>query len=84
MFYVGVSRYLRRRWLGGDQISYQESHSSKWDQLYVLSAHAHGVRQVEGALIKFLRQEFGERCANLKGGGGGTSPYKACMLYIFV
>ena len=30
LFYVGVSRYLRRRWLGGDALSFEQAHSSKW------------------------------------------------------
>ena len=82
-FYVGVSRYLRRRWLGGDNLSFEEAHCAKWTWLHVLSTHAHSVGDAEDALITILRREFGERCcANIRGGGGGASRSKPSLLYI--
>ena len=83
LFYVGVSRYLRRRWLGGDNLSFEEAHCAKWARLHVLSTHAHSVGDAEDALITILRREFGERCcANVRGGGGGASRCKPSLLYI--
>ena len=83
LFYVGVSRYLRRRWLGGDNLSFEEAHCAKWARLHVLSTHAHSVGDAEDALITILRREFGERCcANIRGGGGGASRSKPSLLYI--
>ena len=83
LFYVGVSRYLRRRWLGGDNLSFEEAHCAKWTWLHVLSTHAHSVGDAEDALITILRREFGERrCANIRGGGGGASRCKPSLLYI--
>ena len=85
LFYVGVSRYLRRRWLGGDNLSFEEAHCAKWTWLHVLSTHAHSVGDAEDALITILRREFGERCcANVRGGGGGASRCKPSLLYICV
>ena len=60
------------------------SHSSRWQKMYVLSVHSHRVGDAEDALIGILRQEHGERCANIKGGGGGASPYKTNLLYVCV
>ena len=83
LFYVGVSRYLPRRWLGGDNLSFEDSHCAKWARLHVLSTHAHSVGHAEDALITILRREFGERCcANIRGGGGGASRCKPSLLYI--
>ena len=62
LFYVGVSRYLMRRWLGGDALSFEQAHSSKWARLHVLSTHSHNVGDSEDALIKILRQDFGANC----------------------
>ena len=82
-FYVGVSRYLKRRWLGGDNLSLEEAHCAKWTWLHVLSTHSHSVGDAEDALITILRREFGERCcANIRGGGGGASRSKPSLLYI--
>ena len=83
-FYVGVTRYPRRRWRGGDCLTVEDSHSSRWQKMYVLSMHSHRVGDAEDALIGILRQEHGERCANIKGGGGGASPYKTNLLYVCV
>ena len=58
-FYVGVSRYLRRRWLGGDNLSFEEAHCAKWAWLHVLSTHAHSVGTPEDKLIKILRRVWG-------------------------
>ena len=43
LFYGGVSRYLMRRWLGGDALSFKQAHSSTWARLHVLSTHSHNV-----------------------------------------
>ena len=83
-FYVGVTRYPRRRWLGGDHLTFEESHSSRWETMHVLSTHSHRVGDAEDALIRILRKENGERCANIRGGGGGASPYKTNLLYVCV
>ena len=56
LFYVGVSRYLRRRWLGGDNLSFEDSHCAKWARLHVLSTHAHSVGDAEDALITIHRR----------------------------
>ena len=58
-FYVGVSRYLMRRWLGGDELSFEQAHSSKWGRLHVLSTHSQNVGKSEDALIKILRRDLG-------------------------
>ena len=85
LFYVGVSRYLERRWFGGDNLSFEESHCFKWSRLHVLSTHAYNVGVAEDLLITRLRREFGFRsCANINGGGGGASGCKPCLLYICV
>ena len=83
-FYVGVTRYPRRRWLGGDHLTFEESHSSRWETMHVLSTHSHRVGDAEDALIRILRKENGERCTNIRGGGGGASPYKTNLLYVCV
>ena len=83
-FYVGVTRYPRRRWLGGDHLTFEESHSSRWETMHVLSTHSHKVGDAEGALIRILRKENGERCTSIRGGGGGASPYKTNSLYVCV
>ena len=83
LFYVGVSRYLMRRWLGGDALSFEQAHSSKWARLHVLSTHSHNVGASEDALIKILRQDLGANCCvNIRNGGGGASRCKPSLLYI--
>ena len=83
LFYVGVSRYLMRRWLGGDALSFEQAHSSKWARLHVLSTHSHNVGDSEDALIKILRQDLGANCCvNIRNGGGGASRCKPSLLYI--
>ena len=82
-FYVGVSRYLRRRWLGGNALSFEQAHSSKWARLHVLSTHSQNVGDSEDALIKILRQDLGANCCvNIRNGGGGASRCKPSLLYI--
>ena len=82
-FYVGVSRYLMRRWLGGDELSFEQAHSSKWGRLHVLSTHSQNVGKSEDALIKILRRDLGANCcANIRNGGGGASRCKPSLLYI--
>ena len=34
--YVGVSRYVRRRWRGGDNLPPEESHSQNWQAMFML------------------------------------------------
>ena len=76
-FYVGVSRYLMRRWLGGDALSFEQAHCSKWARLHVLSTHSRNVGDSEDALIKILRRDLGDSCcANIRNGGGGASRCK--------
>ena len=83
LFYVGVSRYLPRRWLGGDALSSEQAHSSKWARLHVLSTHSHNVGDSEDALIEILRRYFGASCCpNIRNGGGGASRCKPSLLYI--
>ena len=83
LFYVGVSRYLMRRWLGGDALSFEQAHCSKWARLHVLSTHSQNVGDSEDALIKILRQDFGANCCvNIRNGGGGASRCKPSLLYI--
>ena len=83
LFYVGVSRYLMRRCLGGDALSFEQAHSSKWARLHVLSTRSHNVGDSEDALIKILRQDFGANCCvNIRNGGGGASRCKPSLLYI--
>ena len=82
LFYVGVSRYVMRRWLGGDALSFEQAHCSKWARLHVLSTHSQNVGDSEDSLIKILRQNFGANCCvNIRNGGGGTSRCKP-SLYI--
>ena len=83
-FYVGVSRYLRRRWYGGDNLSFEEAHCSKWAELHVLSTHSCNVNVVEDELIQMLKRKYGSRCDNIRGGGGGASRCKPNVLYICV
>ena len=84
-FYVGVTRYLRRRWYGGDGLDPEDGHRHNWLRMHVLSAHSLRVGLAEDALIKLLRREFGQdRCANRRGGGGGASPSKPNLLYVCV
>ena len=84
-FYVGVSRYLKRRWLGGEALSFEQAHCSKWARLHVLSTHSRNVGDSEDALIKILRRDLGDSCcANIRNGGGGASRCKPSLLYICV
>ena len=83
LFDVGVSCYLRRRWLGGDNLRFEDAHCAKWARLHVLGTHAHSVADAEDALITILPREFGKRCcANVRGGGGGPPLCKPSLLYI--
>ena len=83
LFYVGVSRYVRRRWLGGEGLLPEDAHSQKWERMVLLSTHSSGVGKAEDKLINMLRERFGDQhCVNVRGGGGGASPYKPSLLYI--
>ena len=83
LFYVGVSRYLMRRWLGGDELSFEQAHSSKWGRLHVRSTHSQKVGDSEDTLIKIHRRDLGANCcANIRNGGGGASSCKPSLLYI--
>jgi len=85
VFYVGVTRYLRRRWFGGDDLPGEESHSRKWVHMHMLSLHPSNVGHAENTLILALRKLFREeRCANVARGGGGVSPEKPSLLYVCV
>jgi hypothetical protein len=84
-FYVGVSRYLHRRWFGGDDLPPEDAHSRKWEQMYLVSTHSGNVGEAEDALITALKGHYGNKfCTNVRGGGGGVSPYKASLLYVCV
>ena len=84
-FYVGVTRYIQRRWYGGVDLEPEDGHRHKWRRLYFLSTHSVEVGLAEDALIKHLRREFGpERCAHKRGGGGGAAASKPNMLYVCV
>ena len=85
LFYVGVPRYLMRRWLGGDALSFEQAHCSKWARLHVLSTHSQNVGDSEDALINIPRRDLGDSCcANIRNGGGGASRCKPSLLYICV
>lgn len=85
MFYVGVTRYMHRRWFGGDDLPGEASHSSNWLHMHALSTHRCNVGPAEDCLILALRQAYGsERCANIRRGGGGASPEKPSLLYLCV
>ena len=84
-FYVGVSRYFRRRWLGGDDLAPEDAHSSKWTLMYMITVCSLRVGDLENRLIKSLQDHYGkQRCYNCRGGGGGSSPYKPSGLYVCV
>ena len=84
-FYVGVTRYLKRRWLGGDDLPEEKSHHCKWAHMYVLSTHRSNVGHVEDILIEALKRSCGaEQCTNVARGGGGVSPEKPALLYVCV
>jgi len=84
-FYVGVSRYVRRRWQGGDNLPPEASHSQKWRAMYMLGTYSANIGEIEDFVIDRLKSTFGsEACANVKGGGGGTSPDKPSLLYLCV
>ena len=85
VFYVGITRYMRRRWFGGDDLPGDESHHCKWAHMHVLSTHTSNVGHVEDILILALKHSYGaERCANVARGGGGASPEKPSLLYVCV
>ena len=80
----GVTRYLRRRWYGGDDLEPEDAHRHNWLRLHVLSTHSLKVGLAEDALIKLLRRDCGQdRCVN-KRGGGGASPSQPNLLYVCV
>ena len=85
LFYVGVSRYLRRRWLGGDDLEPRDSHSRKWRSMHMLGTYAAEIGKAEDFLITRLRSSSGEQaCANIRGERGDTSAFKPSLLYICV
>ena len=83
-FYVGVSRYLRRRWVGGEDLAPEESHHQKWGSMYLLGMYSQGVGQAEDMLIKEMKGRYPGRCTNVRGGGGGACFAKPSFLYICV
>ena len=81
-FYVGVSRYLQRRWFGD---AYMHGHISQWRAMHVLGLHSSDVGQAEDNLIKSLKARYNESlCANVRGGGGGFSSERPSFLYICI
>ena len=83
-FYVGVSRYVRRRWFGGDDLDFEACHRSRWELMHLLAMYSCDVGQAESKLIRSLKERYGDRCANVRGGGGGASRLKPSFLYICV
>ena len=78
-FYVGVSRYLRRRWFGDNEI---DGHISRWSSMHILALYSCDVGLAEDKLIKTLKEHYNEHCVNIRGGGGGVSPKRPSFLYI--
>ena len=67
-FYVGVSRYVRRRWRGGDNLPPEESHSQKWRAMYMLGTYSKNIGKIDDFVIERFKSTFGsEACANVKG-----------------
>ena len=58
-FYVGVPRYIMRRMLGGDALSFKQAHSSKGARLHVMSTYSHNAGDSDDAIIKILRRDLG-------------------------
>ena len=83
-FYVGVTRYVRRRWLGDDlDLPPEHAHGNNWQVMYILATYSEGIGKIEDFLIHCLRLRFGRlACANIRQGGGGTHRRKPSMLYI--
>ena len=83
-FYVGVTRYLRRRWLGDDlDLPPEHAHGNNWQVMYILATYSEGIGKIEDFLIHCLRLRFGRlACANIRQGGGGTDRRKPSMLYL--
>ena len=83
-FYVGVTRYLRRRWLGDDlDLPPEPAHGKNWKVMYILATYSQGIGKIEDSLIPCLGLRFGRlACANIRQGGGGTDRRKQSMLYL--
>ena len=65
-------------------LSFEESHSSKWRQQYMLATFGVRPGEAEKALIRALQARYGDRCTNIRRGGEGVSPYKTSVLYLCV
>ena len=84
-FSMLASRAMRGDGGTEDNLSFEESHGSKWRRIYMLATFGIRPGDAEDALINALRVRYGERrCSNVRGGGGGVSPYKPSLLYLCV
>ena len=80
-FYVGVSRYLHRRWFGH---AYMNGHRSRWRVMHILGFYSSNAGQAEDTLIKTLKKRYDKWCANRRGGGGGFSSRRPSFLYLCI
>ena len=80
-FYVGVSRYLQRRWFGDASM---DGHISQWRAMHILGLFSSDVGQAEDNLITTLKKRYNKWCANIRGGGGGSSSRRPSFLYICI
>ena len=84
-YYVGVSRYLRERWYGGERIERTKAHRYNWERQHVLGHYSLDVGRWERQTIAFLKRDFGPHsAANVHPGGGGAAASKPNFLYICV
>ena len=80
-FYVGVSRYLHRRWFGH---AYMNGHRSRWRVMHILGFYSSNAGQAEDTLIKTLKKRYDECCANRRGGGGSCSSRRPSFLNLCI
>ena len=80
-FYVGVSRYLQRRWFGDASM---DGHISQWRAMHILGLFSSDVGQAEDNLITTLKKRYNKWCANIRGSGGGFSSGRPSFLYICI
>ena len=80
--YAGVTRYPRRRWLGGAGLDAVSAHSRNWHSMYILGTFSLAVGKAEDVPIRHLKGQPGLVCTNIARGGGGASPSKPLLLYL--
>ena len=84
-YYVGLARYLRERWCGGERIPPAHAHCNNWGCMHVLAHFSMDAGRWERQMIDFLKKEFGPHStANKHPGGGGVAASKPNFLYICV